>query len=538
MNISPREWIEEYTADVECLRRKYPLEATPLHRERMKRLYEDWQNRLSTVEEATLDTAGRVDLRLFRNRLTYELRCLGIAEAAQDRIARYLTFAPKLVALIGAQQRMERPDPVATAETLDAAVNEIAELKKTVDHDAIDAFAAAAQVENLQKALAEWHWYFDGYDPEFTWWVASPYEAVNRAIMEYATFLREEIVGLAPGDTSAIVGRPVGRQALMDDLAYEMIPYTPEELIAVGEREFAWCENELRKASAELGYGDDWKAAQEHVKRLHVRPGEQTRVVRELALEAIEFLESRDLLTIPDLAKETWRMEMMAPERQKVNPFFLGGESIIVSYPTHTMTHQEKRMSMRGNNPHFSRATVQHELIPGHHMQFFMLARYKPYRAVFGTPFWIEGWALYWEMRLWDLDFPRGPEDRIGMLFWRMHRCARIIFSLKFHLGQMTADECIDMLVDRVGHERANAEGEVRRSFAGDYPSLYQAAYMIGGFQFRALHRELVESGRMTDREFHDAVLKENEMPVAILREILSGESPEGWKFLERGMAF
>jgi len=36
-------------------------------------------------------------------------------------------------------------------------------------------------------------------------------------------------------------------------------------------------------------------------------------------------------------------------------------------------------------------------------------------------------------------------------------------------------------LVDRVGHERENAAGEVRRSFKGDYGPLYQAGYMLGG---------------------------------------------------------
>jgi hypothetical protein len=25
---------------------------------------------------------------------------------------------------------------------------------------------------------------------------------------------------------------------------------------------------------------------------------------------------------------------------------------------------------------------------------------------------------------MWDNGFPRGPEDRVGMLFWRMHRAA------------------------------------------------------------------------------------------------------------------
>src|SRR6201999_1699675 len=109
------------------------------------------------------------------------------------------------------------------------------------------------------------------------------------------------------------------------------------------------------------------------------------------------------------------------------------------------------------------------------------------------TPFSVEGWALYWEFILWDKGFPETPENRIGMLFWRMHRCARIIFSLKFHLGQMTAAECVDFLVQKVGHERATAEGEVRRSFAGDYSPLYQAGYMLGAFELRALRHELVD---------------------------------------------
>src|SRR5205807_1912857 len=109
-------------------------------------------------------------------------------------------------------------------------------------------------------------------------------------------------------------------------------------------------------------------------------------------------------------------------------------------------------------------------------------------------PFWIEGWALYWEMLMWDQGFPRTPEERVGMLFWRMHRAARILFSLRVHLGKMTPQEAVDFLVERVGHERANAEGEVRRSFNGSYPPLYQAAYMLGGLQFRALQRRFPPS--------------------------------------------
>jgi uncharacterized protein (DUF885 family) len=233
-------------------------------------------------------------------------------------------------------------------------------------------------------------------------------------------------------------------------------------------------------------------------------------------------------------------MAMMTPERQMVNPFFTGGETISVSFPTNSMPHEAKLMSLRGNNVHFARATVQHELIPGHHLQGYMNARHKTYRELFRTPFWIEGWALYWEMLLWDLDFPQSPENRIGMLFWRMHRCSRIVFSLKFHLQQMTPQECIDYLVQRGGHERDNASAEVRRSFETSYPPLYQAAYMLGGLQFRELHRELVDSGRMSNREFHDAILKENCIPVDMVRAILTDgpltrDYETGWKFYSAG---
>ena len=152
-------------------------------------------------------------------------------------------------------------------------------------------------------------------------------------------------------------------------------------------------------------------------------------------------------------------MQMMSPERQRVNPFFTGGETISVSYPTNTMTEEERLMSMRGNGVHVSRATVQHELIPGHHLQGFMAERANTHRALFGTPFYSEGWALYWELALWDMGFPRSAEDRVGMLWWRMHRSARIIFSLNFHLGRWTPQQCIDFLVTRVGHERFTADG-------------------------------------------------------------------------------
>jgi hypothetical protein len=323
-------------------------------------------------------------------------------------------------------------------------------------------------------------------------------------------------------DASGIPGQPVGREALMLALAEELIPYTPEELIALGEREFAWCEAEMKKASREMGLGDDWKKAVEKVKDQHVPPGGQPDLVRDLIFQGADYLREHDLITVPEVERETLRMEMMSPERQLVNPFFTGGALISVSYPAGVMTTRQKIESMRGNNIPFSHAVAFHEMIPGHNMQGYVQARFAAARGrAGGSSFWGEGWPVYWETILYDRGFDDTPELRVGALFWRLHRCARIVFSLKFHMGRWSPQECIDYLVDTVGHERQNATAEVRRSFGGDYGPLYQAAYLVGALQLRALRGEVVGGGKMSEKAFHDAVIRLGSMPVALLRLLL-----------------
>lgn len=173
------------------------------------------------------------------------------------------------------------------------------------------------------------------------------------------------------------------------------------------------------------------------------------------------------------------------------------------------------------------------------HLQAFMSDRFNAHRArLQRTPFWREGWSLSWELLLWDRNFPRDNADRIGMLFWRLHRAARIVFSLNSHLGRWSPAQAVEFLVERVGHERANAEGEDRRTTV-DAP-LYQVAYMIGGLQLRALSRELVDSGKMTLTEFHDRVLQGGYMPIELVRARLAGQPLSRdmvtlWRFYEAG---
>ena len=541
--------VSRYQTDGNAMQRRYDAASSPDQRRRFREWYAGWDARLDALDFNRLSSEAKVDWVLLDNELGHERKLLSRGEKQRLEMASLVPFADRLLGLQDQRRTLATIDSRAAAATVAAVTRQVDSLRAIYESGSkapkislTVANRAARALDDMRSVTSNWFRYYNGYDPMFSWWMKDPYTKLDEALNKYAKTLRERVIGFRAGEGNAndgpIIGDPIGAEGLAEELEYEMIDYTPAELIAIAEREYAFSLSEIKKASREMGFGDNWKAAMEKVKDTWVPPGKQIDLIRDLEKEAVDFFDQHDWVTIPELAREDWRMEMMSPERQRVAPFFLGGESIIVSYPTAEMTDEEKLMSLRGNNPHFSRAVVFHELNPGHHLQGFMAARYNPHRRLFSTPFWNEGQSLYWEMFLWDHGFQKKPEDRIGALFWRMHRSARIIFSLSFHTGKMTPEQAIQFLVDTVNFERANAEGEVRRSFSGDYGPLYQMAYMIGGLQLRALHKELVDSGKMTERQFHDAVLQGGPMPIAMVRARLAGipltrEGPPRWRFAD-----
>ena len=529
-------------ADFGSLSRFYTVVYAPQRSQRFIDFFEQKQQRLQGFDFDALSVNGQVDYTMtlqYINDKHYQFE----AQLQQyNSLVEWVDAADVIYELEAKRRRGHLMQGQLIAEKLTVVAHNIQEVSTRLIQEDVrfvrdEAIRAKRILLGQQKALRSVYSFYENYDPNFTWWVEKPYLLVDDLLGQYASLIRNQVdsASMHADDGSGIIGRPIGKKELLRQLKKEMIPYGPDELVAIANKEFAWCDSLLLIASAKMGFGTDWRAAQEQVKQSFVPPGQQPQMMLQLYKTSVEFLKDKELISIPPLAEETWRMSMISPERQLISPFFLGGELLQISYPTKDMNHEDKMMSMRGNNPHFAKAVIHHELIAGHHLQFYMNERNKSYRN-FYTPFWTEGWALYWEMLLWDKGFAEGPEDEIGMLFWRMHRCARIIFSLNYHLGKWTPQQCIDFLVDRVGHERANAEGEVRRSFTGGYGPLYQIAYMVGGLQFRALYQQLVVEGKWTDMEFHDAVLKENAMPVEMLRAILTQQRLEEkfetkWRF-------
>ena len=455
--------INEYRNDVSDLEKVYIFPYSDEYFNRFEKLQSDWIKKLKALDFGKMDVSSQVDYLLLRRNIESDQYELTSNKKKFEQIKYALPFADRIMELQRKRRRGATPDAMQRASSLSKAMEEMNQAREAVKQNPIATNElrnlTVTVIKNLRDGLKNVYSFYNGYNPQFTWWMRQTYPDTDSSLVAFSKWVagqpvKEKEVAM---DNSGILGHSVGREEIIRELKDEMIAYTPEELVNIAESQYNWCQKQMIKVSEQMGFGKDWKAALEKVKHNYLKPGEQPALINRLQEEAIAFIDSLDLVTIPELAKEAWRMDMLSVQMMKFASYFLGGPEILIAYPHQDQDFETKRMIMRSGNYGFAHAEVFHELIPGHNLQYFMFRRYKPYRRDFSTPFSTEGWPFYWEMKLWDRGFDKTVDEKAGALFWRMTRCARIVFSLNYHLGKWTPQQCIDYLVDKVGLERFSA---------------------------------------------------------------------------------
>ncbi len=534
--------INEYSNDVADLNRVYIFPFSEEYFNRFEQLHAMWTKKMQAIDFDKLEVSAQVDYLLQKRNIENDQYELAQNKTKFEQVSYAVPFAHMIMDLQKKRRRGTTPDAGQWAASLSQVKNEIQKAKTIIAKTPIQNNALKSvvnqMIRDLRAGLQSVHSFYNGYNPEYSWWMQKTYPETDSALASFASWIAAQPVAEKEKalDNSGIIGHQEGREEMIRLLKSEMIAYTPEELVTIAEQQYAWCQDQMIKVSEQMGFKKDWKSALEQVKLHSLRPGEQPALINRLQEEAISFIDSLDLVTIPALSKELWRMDMLSVQMMKFASYFLGGAEILIAYPHADQDFETKNMIMRSGNYGFAHAEVFHELIPGHNLQHFMFKRYKTYRRPFNSPFSTEGWPFYWEMLLWDKGFNKTNDEKAGALFWRMTRCARIVFSLNYHLGRWTPQQCIDYLVEKVGLEPFSAESEVRRSFTGGYGPLYQLAYMTGALQMYSLHQELVGSAKMTNKQFNDAYLHNGNIPIEMLRAILLNKKLKKnytteWKF-------
>ncbi|PKP82875.1 MAG: DUF885 domain-containing protein [Alphaproteobacteria bacterium HGW-Alphaproteobacteria-18] len=166
-------------------------------------------------------------------------------------------------------------------------------------------------------------------------------------------------------------------------------------------------------------------------------------------------------------------------------------------------------------------ALAFHEGIPGHHMQIAIaqeLEGIPSFRRFGGYTAYSEGWGLYTELLPKEIGYYSDPYSDFGRLAMEIWRAARLVVDTGLHSKQWTREQAVQYLMENT----PNPEGDCRKAIDRYIVMPGQAtAYKIGMLKIVELRdRARAELGEAFDiRDFHDVVLKDGAVPLAILEE-------------------
>ncbi len=166
-------------------------------------------------------------------------------------------------------------------------------------------------------------------------------------------------------------------------------------------------------------------------------------------------------------------------------------------------------------------ALAFHEGIPGHHMQIAIaqeLEGIPSFRKFGGYTAYSEGWGLYSELVPKELGYYSDPYSDFGRLAMEIWRAARLVVDTGLHDKQWTREQAIQYLMDNTPNPKGDCEKAIERYIVMPGQA---TAYKIGMLKIVELReRARTQLGNQFDiREFHDIVLRDGAVPLAVLEE-------------------
>jgi uncharacterized protein (DUF885 family) len=167
------------------------------------------------------------------------------------------------------------------------------------------------------------------------------------------------------------------------------------------------------------------------------------------------------------------------------------------------------------------RTLAYHEATPGHHFQIAIaqeLQGVPTFRRLGLFTVYVEGWALYAEYLAKELGYQDDPYDDLGRLQAEMMRAVRLVVDTGLHHKKWTREQAIEYFLEKTGQPEADVVSEIERYIVMPGQAL---AYKVGMLKILELREQArLALGPAFDlREFHNVVLRDGALPIAVLEQ-------------------
>lgn len=352
----------------------------------------------------------------------------------------------------------------------------------------------------------------------------------RKALVDYQLFLSDDL--LPRSDGQWMLGRKAYDYILqhrwhMDDNAEQI---RQRGLIAFEETEAL-----AQQVAERIQDGKHWTEVYEPLKDDHPQAANIKQAYQQQMDAARVFVIKNSVLTLP--AGERVITIDTPPAMRRSSPFgtfetaspFEGGlEGRLYLTPIEDwMTADQQAQRLRSHHTAWIPVIAVHEAYPGHHAQA-LIVNENPnlLRRVISEPIFSEGWGLFTEELMFELGFLQGDDIRLTQLRNRLWRAARVILDVSLHTGQMSFDEAVAFLVEKVRFEPYAAELEVGMYIRNP---TYVLGYLIGMQEIEAIRAEYVARFGQPEPPsvFYNQLLRIGSIPPSLLREELFAKQPE-----------
>ena len=515
-----------------------------------REFYRTWQSRFRTFDPRKMDAEDAADWQLIDDQITLNL-------LEFDRIQSYRHNPTIYVELIGNALFLPMTQSYAPAETrLGHVLSRIEQIPRALDQ-ARESLADSDPIY-IETAIKENSGNIDLIETMLKQQIppgsplASKYAQVAppavKALKDFSSWLQNDLAKRPTSHTWRL-----GKDFYPDKFRLVMeTPVTPDEILNTAEQEM----KAVRAEMLSLALPMHKQTYPNHPDHSDLAPHDRENVIISEVLARISddhttptelFNQVKsDLAGITQFIREKNIVGLSVRDNLKVipTPEFMRGIYSVAGFhnappleptaeaqywvtPISPNTPKDKVESkLREYNNYALKWLSIHEAMPGHYVQFEHANSVQPenrrlLRSLYGNGAYVEGWAEYIAQVLMDEGYlNHDPKFRLVMRKIRLRVLSNVILDIRMHTLNMTDQQALDLMTKEAFQTQAEADGKLRRV---KLSSVQLPTYYVGLHDWFALRKDYQAQmgSKFTLAEFHNRVLDEGPLPLALLRPII-----------------